>query len=339
MYEKRANPTGLILLFVLFTVLFVLVGSVAYAADMPKQVDEKYVALLLPEHELVYGVENGDYQMLLLMRNTRKELVFVGGLYDESEWEWTMTESTPLPEGTVLGVENFTHSLGIPDENGCYYAVDVRPFADGTWGVTMLYPGLTELFQAGKNWLSNGVWPMEEGFICNHPWSDITKMDWTSLPQSFADVYKYVDYAGWAVVNNGNPADRLNLREKPDAASGSIGKYYNGTPVRVISRGKAWTEVEILGVHGYMMTKYLAFEEDTGNVQFAGLRLLTKENAEYLTVYDAVNEHARSRNMTIDSASDFYVVGVLWDEWYHVWFYDLDMGGYVRQSDLWEGNG
>ena len=99
MYEKRANPTGLILLFVVFTVLFVLVGSVAYAADQPEPADEQLVALLLPDHELVYGVKNGDDQILLLMRNAQKELVFVGGLYDESEWEWTMTESTPLPEG------------------------------------------------------------------------------------------------------------------------------------------------------------------------------------------------------------------------------------------------
>ena len=338
-YDSHSGRIAVILLIAVFMALFVLLCGTAMAADMPEPADAKLVSLILPEHELIYGVMDGYDKMLLLMKNPEKELVFVGDVYDEQEWNWIMTESTPLPEGTVLGVENFTHSLGIPIENGYYYAVDVSPFADGSWGVTMFYPGHAELFQAGKNWLSSGVWPMEDGFVCNHPWADITKIDWTSLPKTFDEAQALVNCEGWAVVNNANPAERLNLREKADAASGSIGKYYNGTPVRVISRSAVWTEVDVLGVHGYMMTKYLAFGEAIRDVEFAGRILLTQENAEYLTVYDAVHEHGTAKNVKIDSASGFYVVGVLWDEWYHMWFYDLDMGGYVHQNALWEGNG
>jgi len=38
-----------------------------------------------------------------------------------------------------------------------------------------------------------------------------------------------------AVVANPNAADRLNLREKPDTDSKTLGRFYSGTPVTVHS--------------------------------------------------------------------------------------------------------
>ncbi len=69
-----------------------------------------------------------------------------------------------------------------------------------------------------------------------------------------------------AVVNNPNPQDRLHLRAEPSMTSQSLGKYYNGTPVKIIEyRTDEWVKV-VVGYPtgpdyeayvGYMLEKYL----------------------------------------------------------------------------------
>ncbi|MCL1963828.1 MAG: SH3 domain-containing protein [Firmicutes bacterium] len=63
----------------------------------------------------------------------------------------------------------------------------------------------------------------------------------------------------WAVVNNPNPADRLNLRASPSVEAASLGKYYNGTVVEILLGNGAWCKVrvDVDGKIGYMMRKYL----------------------------------------------------------------------------------
>lgn len=62
-----------------------------------------------------------------------------------------------------------------------------------------------------------------------------------------------------AVVNNPNPADRLNLRAQPNTNSASLGRFYNGTVVVVIEKGNVWSLVEVNGLRGYMMNQFLFF--------------------------------------------------------------------------------
>ena len=63
-----------------------------------------------------------------------------------------------------------------------------------------------------------------------------------------------------AYVNNPRPTQVLNLRESPSQSSRSLGQYYNGTQVRVVSYGSTWCEVYVGTRHGYMMTRYLSFD-------------------------------------------------------------------------------
>lgn len=66
-----------------------------------------------------------------------------------------------------------------------------------------------------------------------------------------------------AVVDNGSdPDSRLNMREEPSKEANSIGKFYSGTEVEIISdAGDGWAEVSIGGgqnsIGGYMMSSYL----------------------------------------------------------------------------------
>ena len=93
-----------------------------------------------------------------------------------------------------------------------------------------------------------------------------------------------LDRTGWAVVNNPDPADRLHLRTSADRGSHSQGKFYNGTPVKVLRQSGSWTKVQLgfgtTARTGWMMTKYLAFGEDMDKVQGAFPELIYREEYE-----------------------------------------------------------
>ena len=64
-----------------------------------------------------------------------------------------------------------------------------------------------------------------------------------------------------AVVDNGSdPDSRLNMRKEPSADSASLGKFYSGTEVEILSdAGDGWSQVSIGGgQNGYMMSDYLS---------------------------------------------------------------------------------
>ena len=66
------------------------------------------------------------------------------------------------------------------------------------------------------------------------------------------------------VVDNGSDASsRLNMRSEPSRDARSLGSFYSGTQVEIVSdAGSGWSEVSIGGdvssVSGYMMSDYLA---------------------------------------------------------------------------------
>ena len=316
--------------FLLF-LLILLVPAMSLAAEPAIPADPALVSVLMPDYELEEGIisREGD-ELRLLMRRPDGMLVFVGGVHNAEEG-WQMTESTPLPEGTFLGVENFVESLGI---GGTIYAVSLKPYANGQWGISLIYPENEGLFRVGPNWIfeESGA-PLVVG---DHPWSDITQMDWTTLPASYEEALLQVDHSKWALVTNPNPDDRLNLRVQPDKKSTSLGKYYSGAPVRILENQGEWARVEILGVEGWMMTEYLAIGDEMKNVDFAGPQLMTIEEGAML--------HAEPAEETALSRVEAYftsmkVIGIVNEEWYHVWFYQEGSGGYFHANDLWEGNG
>ncbi len=75
--------------------------------------------------------------------------------------------------------------------------------------------------------------------------------------------------AQYAVVYNPNPNDRLNLRAQASVQSVSMGKYYNGAPVTVLSVQGKWAWVCVGNVYGYMMTEFLLLGAREGSVPSA----------------------------------------------------------------------
>ncbi len=322
-------------------VLLVCIPAIGLASEPPVLADAQLVQELLPDYTLERGVMSGEDRMLLLMRRADGKPVFVGAVWEKDAWR--LTVSTPLPEGTILGVENFTHSLGIPNTQGegySYFTVSLAPNGDGTWGVNYMYPpgeGGME-FSLGQYWMTDMY--SQWGFVFGeHPWADITTIDWTSLPATYEEAVAQVEQEGWAVVHNPDPQDRLHLRASPSRNAASYGKYYNGTRVRVLKRTGEWAKVQIGPCEGWMMAKYLAFGTAMNQVDFAGFTMLVLGEEAPLYAHYPDSEPCGTLTKQQSYQRSLYVVGVVSDTWYHIWLPYTDEFVYVRQNALWGGNG
>lgn len=311
--------------------VLMMTAGIALACDQTFPADPEMLAELLPGYTHIDSIDDGDV-LRLLMRNAENELVFIGGV-KAADGTWRFTESTPLPEGTILGVSNFNYSLGFPSTN-FYDCVSVKPYADGTWGVSMFMPDAGGMIFLEKHMVYDGLSEVESS-IGDHPWSDITVIDWASLPMTEAEALAQLDRSGWAVVNNPKREDRLHLRAAPDADTVSYGKYYNRTPVRIREYGEEWCAVTVCGLDGWMMTRYLTFGADMDAVVKPGPWLAVKEHLDEVRLYERPRADSR---YVMSPLHGFYVMGVAGD-YYHVWLPSTEEYGYVHMDDLWEGNG
>lgn len=311
--------------------VLMMTAGISLACDQTFPADPEMLAELLPGYTHIDSIDDGDV-LRLLMRNAENELVFIGGVKG-ADGAWRFTESTPLPEGTILGVSNFNHSLGFLSTN-FYDCVSVKPYADGTWGVSMFMPDEGGMVFLEKHMVYDGISEVESS-IGDHPWSDITIIDWASLPMTEAEALAQLDRSGWAVVNNPKREDRLHLRAAPDADAASYGKYYNRTPVRIREYGEEWCAVTVCGLDGWMMTRYLTFGADMDAVVKPGPWLDRKEHLDEVRLYESPRADSR---YVMSPLHGFYVMGVAGD-YYHVWLPSTEEYGYVHMDDLWEGNG
>lgn len=276
-------------------------------------------AYLMPDYTFAGGALD-DGKLEFLMDRPDGARVFVGCSFDGAP---QLTESTPLPRDAYYGVENFTTSLGIGRR-----AVGVRRFHHHPWwGVEYLlfegdelHLGMNCLF-ADSNWNTM--------YLGVHPWNSVSHIDWNTLPDTLKEAVGQLDSTGWAVVDNPDPADRLHLREQPDRQSRSLGKYYNGTPVQVLSVRGDWVEADVGGRLGWMMKKYLDLTPDGPIDMTAMLRLWPEGTAKIYEYCDSV-----SAARPLDSAFGMLVIGVLGDEWYHVWFPLTNEYGFAPQDAL-----
>lgn len=298
---------------------------------LSREVVQHAAAELLPDYVFVDG--NAQYDgLVLLMDRLDGERVFVGCTYDE-RFGFVLCESMPLPGDAEasIGYENFTGALVLGwqrDESGRSIPLQLKPYADGVWGVHDNV-GFIDLM-LGKNYLRDEYGRYTFG---THPWSDIQTVNWRNLPQTREQILAGSDASGWATPNSANPEDRLHLRAAPRKDAVSLGKYYNGTPVEVIEQLGEWTHVRVLGVEGYMMTQYLAFGRNAADVdQRVDSYLLTGEEA-------ALYAHVKDEKPVCTIVKGPAVVGVLGNDWYHVWDPESGRSGFVRQGELWPGNG
>ena len=127
----------------------------------------------------------------------------------------------------------------------------------------------------------------------------------------------YSDSSGgtFAQVNNPNPADRLHLRTEPRLDAPSLGKYYNGVTVEVLSHPSAdWVKVRIHGTEGYMLKQYLS---GAGVAQVSPTVTVNNPNsADRLNLRTGMSETSTSLGK-YDNGTKVEVPGIS-TAWYHV---------------------
>ena len=305
---------------------------------LPEDATALAAAELFPGDTFLGGCAKKEHLEFFLQRPDGSRVLAVCRLDDMGEW--VITRSTPLPEGTTYGLENFSSSLVIGD-----LLVSVGMVDQTTCGITFIYNlsdnvSGTYMFSLSKNRIT-GESPNCFGHCYgDHPWSDITVMDWNSLPQSLEEALGTMDSRAWAVVSNPDSNDRLHLRASPDRGAKSLGKYYNGTPMRILETQGDWVRVDIFGISGWMMKQYLAIGDDGYHVEAMFPSRIPANPTTHHYVYAGPDRDQPAFCASCEEIGEsLLVLAVVDGDWYHVWFPDGERTGYVEQKYWYEGNG
>lgn len=285
-----------------------------------------------PDCTVVSSVCERDYLAMVLQQPDGRQAL-VCGVKNGAENPYTMQRSAPLPEGVQAEIEyameNNTITLILKDENGLRLSGhSLAPYGK-IWGVTM---GDSDV---GHFWVKTSRAPNGAWCFGSHPWSDISAIDWKTLPQQHGAVYDALDTQDWATPCSTDYRDRVHLRAAPRKDSVSLGKYYNGTPVKVLERGAEWTHVSIFGVEGYMMTEYLAFEKTMMDADNGLFRVYLYEESAALYSWPTVD----AEQTVMTPPNGVMILAVVGEDWYHVWSTETGESGYMRVEDVNKGNG
>ena len=265
-------------------------------------------------------------------------------IFRETNGNWALI----VQSGFFPNIDGQSPSFGSTTNNELYLFSGKHCYVfsekgDGDWRLSYVQG------KADFSWLSNGIsWQDEYGshtLYGDLPSFSLSEVDPASLPQTLAEARQLLHMEGWAVVNNPNPQDRLHLRAKPSQDAPSLGKYYTGTPVHILQTVGDWANVDIAGVQGYMMLRYLTLGAAMENVPSAFLcRVVTQQAAAVgVTIYaqpDLSSTVIGLMGKEDPNASSirFHVIGVVGEDWYHI-ILDNDQSGYVQAKDFWAGNG
>lgn len=218
--------------------------------------------------------------------------------------------------------------------------------ADGRWRMTYMDAQERIMLPFGGVCCmeASGLKRNNDVYYGTHPWSNLMEIDFEALPCTVKEAVAMMDQSAYALVHNPNPEDRLHLREQPDKHSASLGKFYNRTPVFILERGKTWTKVRIgseeQGFTGYMMTKFLAFDEREKAAlacAFPQKHLLEHYHETGISMYSETSINGKTQQVFENNDGDF-IIGVYGDEWFVVMREDGAVG-YVPQEIFWDGNG
>lgn len=128
----------------------------------------------------------------------------------------------------------------------------------------------------------------------------------------------------YAVVNNPNASDMLNLREHPSMDDQSLGRYYNGTQVRLVAEYEGspeWVYVQIGqgagSAEGFMLKAYLAMDPvNTAVLPVHPTYTVQAADGEQLVALDSVMR-VKQVLSTLPAGTQVVILGYM-DGWYHV---------------------
>lgn len=175
---------------------------------------------------------------------------------------------------------------------------------------------------------------MKVGTLPFDPFAD----DLTALPSTLEELNARLDRTDLAVVCNPDPNDRLHLRTKPSREVDSLGKFWNGTPVRVLGERDGWCQVAIGTdgrLTGWMLKKYLVtgLKMDQVTPCFSQ-QILREDEAETKTpIYTDLTLTEQYCTHSI-----WHLMGVV-NDWLYVVVTDEGETGYAPMEWFFDGNG
>lgn len=249
---------------------------------------------------------------------------------------WTLTTSTPLPEGTTLltkYAEEGCIQLELP-LNGSDPLTAVVRLTDGTWQLTgMMCPTLWLDFRANGILGPECAWYGDVAFD-----GDITRLDWASLPTDEAAVLALLDTTRWRYLAE----DTHVLREGTEA----VDLYRMGTPVRLLEEPAGETVLAavfggdvcirvpvsaLTGAESQVAVDEFGIYYNPTRREFPSIEI-TPEAA--IPLYDAPN----GEPIHTLAAGELHEIGFHADcaeeGWFHVEALFSDVDGYLRADDL-----
>lgn len=256
------------------------------------------------------------------------------------------------------------------DENGVYAILRSPVLPSDIW-LDTFHAGESDLLldwnqqdhQAGFRRTFNGQWRLSwltcygesEDLNCSFGLNTCTLMDTdtikvgtlpfdpfadelTALPSTLEELNARLDRTDLAVVCNPDPNDRLHLRTKPSREADSLGKFWNGTPVRVLGERDGWCQVEIGTdgrLTGWMLKKYLVtgLKMDQVTPCFSQ-QILREDEAETKTpIYTDL-----TLTEQYCTHSSWHLMGVV-NDWLYVVVTDEGETGYAPMEWFFDGNG
>lgn len=253
---------------------------------------------------------------------------------------YSLQTTLPLPQDVYLDVFHAGDGYISLEWEEQRWQAAYKQRSDGRWQLTwvMHAPDMgTELSASvafcgvRQEWSAGGT----EGMTFGTPAGlDLFDAEMTAWPGTHVPI----DRTGWAVVSNPDPKDRLHLRTGPDKGAASLGKFWNGTPVRVLEEQDGWCRVEIGTdghLTGWMMKKYLTFGEAMDSVACAFPQLSVREEYEGWPIYLTAEG---DENLLTVVNGEMWVAGVAENDLYVI-LTDLGETGYAHQDRFTPGNG
>ena len=115
-----------------------------------------------------------------------------------------------------------------------------------------------------------------------------------------------------------NINEMLSLRKRADITAPSLGKYYNGTVVKLLEAPKnGWVKVQIAGqAEGYVQTSYLAMEGQSVTV---GHRQMVIDNKSGTGLNMRSKPETNGKKIALyDNGVEVTVIGQWYNGWYHI---------------------
>ena len=260
--------------------------------------------------------------LLLLTENANGERCL--RIVTEKNGAYSVTSTPPLPTDVCMDLSHARDGNVMLCWDDYHMIASFEWRAEGDWRLYWLQDHRGFYFKnsfCGAQTTISGFDFFDCDLVGSHDFGDLLTTDLNAIPRTKKDLLARLDTTGWALVNNPNPADRLNLRAEDSQKAELLGRFYNGTPVKVLRERGAWCYVQIgteRALKGWMMKKYLAFGADMARVQkgFPRLMLTPEHENDALFLDDRLTQPWDGYDYAICGVSvrDHYILLNAWGE-------------------------